>query len=49
METVVPLGGTAVKNIRQACSDSEVSEDGLSSGGGGGGGGGRSGPYGRDR
>ena len=36
METVVPLGGTAVDDIRQVCSDSEMSDDGSSSGGGGG-------------
>ena len=47
METIVPLGGAAVNDIRQPCSDSEISDDGSSSGGGGGGGG--SGPYGRDR
>ena len=35
METVVPLGGAAVDDIRQLCSDSEVSDDGSSSGGGG--------------
>ena len=34
METVVPLGGTAVDGIRQECSDSEVSDDGSSPGGG---------------
>ena len=29
LETVVPLGGTFVDDIRQLCSDSEASEDGL--------------------
>ena len=35
METVVPLGGAAVDDIRQPCSDAEVSDDGSSEGGGG--------------
>ena len=28
-ETIVPLGGTILNNIRQLCSDSEASDDGL--------------------
>ena len=43
MVTVVQLGGAAMNDIRQLCSDSEVSDDGSSSGGGG------SGSYERDR
>ena len=48
-ETIVPLGGAAMNDIRQLRSDSEVSDDELSSGGGGGGGVGGSVPCGRDR
>ena len=29
LETVVPLGGAVVDDIRQLCSDSEASDDGL--------------------